>query len=127
TTTLPTPETLATLKLVDGFCEPPDEFVVVVGGAAEPPPPQAASVTAKNAITEIVENLRIPASYADSRESVQLASAPIRQTTWPVVTGCPGSTERPETSPPRWACTSFSIFIASTMQITAPASTSAPS
>ncbi len=37
--------------------------------------------------------------------------------TWPVVTAWPGSTERPETRPGRCACTSFSIFIASTMQI----------
>jgi len=31
TTTVPTPETLAVLKLVDGFAEEPDELVVVVG------------------------------------------------------------------------------------------------
>jgi len=44
TTTVPTPETLAVLKLVDGFAEEPDELVVVVG--LEEPPPQPASRTA---------------------------------------------------------------------------------
>src|SRR3954453_7013036 len=46
---------------------------------------------------------------------------------WPVVTGWPGSTERLCTVPARWACTSFSIFMASTTQSTRPGSTSSPS
>ena len=46
------------------------------------------------------------------------------------LTGCdrsPGATERPHTTPARCAVTSFSIFIASTTQITWPAVTSSPS
>src|SRR2546423_665060 len=46
---------------------------------------------------------------------------------WPVMTGWPASTERLRTVPAACACTSFSIFIASTMQITWPGSTSSPS
>ena len=45
---------------------------------------------------------------------------------WPLETGWPASTERFRTTPARGACTSFSIFIASTMQITWPGSTSSP-
>jgi hypothetical protein len=42
TTTVPTPETLAVLKLVDGFAAEPDELVVaVVDGVWEPPPQPA--------------------------------------------------------------------------------------
>src|SRR3954462_3510781 len=47
--------------------------------------------------------------------------------TCPVVTGWPGVTDRSEMRPARCACTSFSIFIASTMQTTWPAATSSPS
>ena len=45
-------------------------------------------------------------------------SAPMTQMTWPVLTVSPGATESSETRPDRCACTSFSIFIASTTQIT---------
>jgi hypothetical protein len=38
---VPTPETLAVLKLVDGFAAEPDELVVVVDGVWEPPPQPA--------------------------------------------------------------------------------------
>jgi len=47
--------------------------------------------------------------------------------TWPVLTGWPGWTESSDTVPSRCACTSFSIFIASTMQSTWPAVTAWPS
>ena len=42
------------------------------------------------------------------------------QTTWPLPTAWPGSTASSVTTPARWAVISFSIFIASTMQITWP-------
>ena len=57
------------------------------------------------------------------RLGAQSASCVTTQITWPVVTGCPG---RPTArTPRRRACAviSFSIFIASTMQTTWPAST----
>ena len=47
--------------------------------------------------------------------------------TWPFATGSPAATDSCVTVPPRWAWTSFSIFIASTMQSTWPAATSSPS
>ena len=47
--------------------------------------------------------------------------------TWPVVTCWPAATESSPTVPARGARTSFSIFIASTMQTTWPASTVSPS
>ncbi len=42
----------------------------------------------------------------------------IVQIGWPVVTGCPSTTAISVTVPARWAATSFSIFIASTIAIT---------
>ena len=45
-------------------------------------------------------------------------SAVTTQITWPVFTGWPGWTDSSLTRPARGVCTSFSIFIASTMQIT---------
>ena len=44
----------------------------------------------------------------------------IAQIVWPFVTAAPGATARSATTPARCAATSFSIFIASTMQITWP-------
>ncbi len=54
----------------------------------------------------------------------EIQSAATTQMTWPVFTGWPAATESSLTRPARCACTSFSIFIASTMHSTWPASTS---
>src|SRR5262245_15898750 len=57
----------------------------------------------------------------------QPPSCVTRQMTWPLLTGCPGSTESSETVPARGDVISFSIFIASTTQTTWPGSTASPS
>src|SRR5580765_8724758 len=50
----------------------------------------------------------------------------IAQIAWPFVTAAPVATATSATTPALCATTSFSIFIASTMQITCPTSTTLP-
>jgi hypothetical protein len=45
---VPTPETLAVLKLVEGFAPEPGELVVVGADCVEPPPQAARSATTPN-------------------------------------------------------------------------------
>ncbi len=72
--------------------------------------------------TAIDDTADVPTRLCRIRAEIQ--SAATTQMTWPVFTGWPGATESSVTRPARVACTSFSIFIASTMHSTWPASTS---
>jgi hypothetical protein len=93
------------------FCGEAAAGVVLFGRPTQP----AAAVTWKGQVATAVVRLAGGRAAIDSR---RYSGVSIAQIGWPFVTAAPGETAMSVTTPDLCATTSFSIFIASTMQIT---------